>query len=71
SCSNFDSVHDFEYANCSYAGSIDNCKLIDELHTVRSFGSSTMILVPKIISCLTLSLNLFYGAILLLSWRRR
>ncbi|GMR63038.1 hypothetical protein PMAYCL1PPCAC_33233, partial [Pristionchus mayeri] len=70
SCSNFDSVQDFEYANCSYTDSMRNCTLFDELHIARLFGTSAMIFVPKIVSFLTLSFNLFYGVILFLSWKR-
>ncbi|GMR37987.1 hypothetical protein PMAYCL1PPCAC_08182, partial [Pristionchus mayeri] len=71
SCPNFDSLRDSEYANCSYSDSIDNCTLLDELHCARLFATSAMVFIPKIISCLTLSLNLFYGVILFLSWRRK
>ncbi|GMS89559.1 hypothetical protein PENTCL1PPCAC_11734, partial [Pristionchus entomophagus] len=70
SCSNFDAIRDFEYGDCSYNDSIDSCYLIDELQIAQLFGTSAMVIIPKVISCLSLSLNIFYG-ILSLSWRKK
>uniref|UniRef100_A0A8R1YW08 G protein-coupled receptor n=1 Tax=Pristionchus pacificus TaxID=54126 RepID=A0A8R1YW08_PRIPA len=67
-CTEFDSIRDFEYVNCSFTE--DSCSQLKGLHYASNFGSSPIVIMTIILSVVALILHLFYSIFIHIVWVR-